>query len=557
MPAAWLHKLGREAGLALFFLALALVATRPLAGDLRGQTLVGPDPLIDLWTVHWLSGHVLSPGQFFEGNLFHPHRHAVLYSDLSMGSVALVLPIRPFVTDAVALYNLALILTLAFGGWAFCLLVRAQSGNLWAGLLSGTLSAFSSHQLFHVYHLNLLGIGWLALLLLALQRLHARPGPGPALLAAAAFALTALTSGYYAVAATLLALLFAAFHREMFSGRRLLLALLAGLLALLLMLPYLQAFGELREDSGLRRPPGMSARMAFVPERDLGSRAFVHRAWLGHRGEVLFPGLLTLLLAPCALVRRHPQAGFYLGATLLLLLLSLGPALSVFGLTLPLPYAALFALPGLDAMRHPYTFAAVAGFCASVLAGLGFSRLALAQKRWAGPLLLGLAFVETLGPAVHVRAVPPGVPAAYRLLEQLPPGATLEVPPFLPEAVLWATRHGLPVVNGIGAFAPPTTARLENEIRTHWLRRAPDDVDASVPQQLLDDFDVRYLILDAGRRPVLRRLARALERSRGFQLLGACDDGSRLYLRSGGAPVGLGGASALCSTGAAQAHGSR
>lgn len=559
MTPTWLQRLGREAGLGLFFLALALVATRPLATDLGGQTLVGPDPLIDLWTVHWLSGHVLSPSEFFEGNLFHPHRHAVLHSDLSMGSVALVLPLRPFVTDAVALYNLALILTLAFGGWAFCLLVRALSGNLWAGLASGTLSAFASHQLFHVYHLNLLGVGWLALLLLALARLHARPGVGPALLAAAAFALTALTSGYYAVAATLLALLFAAFHREMLSGRRLLTALGAALLALVLMLPYLRAFSELREDSGLRRPPGMSARMAFVPERDLGSRAFVHRAWLGHRGEVLFPGLLVLLLAPCALVRRHPQAGFYLAAALLLLLLSLGPALHVFGLTVPLPYAALFALPGLDAMRHPYTFAAVAGFCLAVLAGLGFSRLALAQKPWAGPLLVGLALLETLGPAVQVRAVAPGVPQAYQLLAQQPPGAALEVPPFLPEAVLWATRHGRPMVNGIGAFAPPTTARLENEVRAHWLRRAPDAIDGSVPQQLLDDFEVRYLILNAGRRPILRRLGRALERSAGYRLLGACDDGSRLYLRlhAEDAPAGLGGASALCSTGTAQAHGSR
>jgi len=515
----------------LFFVALALLATRPLVRDLGGQTLAGPDPLIDLWTVHWLSSHALQPAQFFEGNIFHPQRHAALHSDLSMGSVALVLPLRPFVRDAVPLYNLALLLTLAFGGWAFCALVRGLGGNVWAGLLSGTLSAFGSHQLFHIYHLNLLGIGWLALLLLALHRLRERPGPWPALLAAVAFALTALSSGYYAVAAALLALLFAAVHRDMLGGRRLLLALGSALLALLLMLPYLRAFGELREDEGLRRPTGMSARMAFVPQRDLGSRAFVHRAWLGQRGEVLFPGLLTLVLLPWAPLRRRPAAAYYLIAVLLLLLLSLGPELTLGSWTLPLPYAGLFALPGLDAMRHPYTFAAVAGFCAAVLAGLGWSTLALSSKPWAGPVLVALAVLETWGPAPLLRAVPPGVPQAYQRLAQLPPGAALELPPFQAEAMLWATRHSRPVVNGIGAFAPPATLRLENEVRQEWLRRPPRDVDDSVPARLLDGFDVRYLILDAAQRPALRRLARAFEGSARYRLLAACEDGSLLYER--------------------------
>lgn len=520
---------GREVALALFFLAQAVVATRPLALDLGGRTLAGPDPLIDLWTVHWLTSHVFEPSQIFEGNLFRPFPHAVLHSDLSVGTAVLLLPLRLFVHDPVPLYNLGVLLALAFGGWAFCTLVRSLTGHLWAGLLTGVLAAFGSHQLFHVYHLNLLSIGWLALLLLALHRLLERPALGPAVLAGSSFAFSALSSGYYAVAAVLLSLLFAALHPRVLTGRRLAAALGATFLAALLVAPYVKSFVELGEESSLRRPIGMSVRMAFAPQRDLGSRALVYRGLLGEQGEVLFPGLLTLVLAPLALVRRRPGARFYLTATLALLLVSLGPALQWGERSLNLPYRMLFGLPLLNAMRHPYTFAAVAAFCLAVLAGLGWSSLRIATRPWAGPAVVALACLETLGTGVLVRPVAPGVPEAYVRLASLPPGVALEVPPFESEAVLWAARHGLPVANGNGAFTPPQTGRLENQMRTHWLDQTPDQIDQSLPTKLLlGYFDVRYLIVDATR-PGWVGLARALDSSARYQLLATCGDGRRIY----------------------------
>ena len=206
----------------LFFLGLAAVATRPLWRDLAGQMPVGPDPVIDLWTLDWLTGHALEPGQLFHGNVFHPFPYAALHSDLSLGTALLALPLRPFLGDPVPLYNAGLLLALAFGGWAFCRLVDELTGRLSAGLLAGVLAAFGSHQLYHVYHLNLLSTGWLALLLLALHRLAERPGPAWALLAGVSFALSALSSGYYAVAGVLLALAAAAARaRRLLAGRAL------------------------------------------------------------------------------------------------------------------------------------------------------------------------------------------------------------------------------------------------------------------------------------------------------------------------------------------------
>src|SRR5207245_4957422 len=138
------HALGREALAALFFLALSVAATRPLAAVGRTHVLGHLDVLVDLWTVHWLTTHFFDPGQLFQGNIFQPARHAVLHSDLSLCTVVLLLPLRPFVRDPVPLMNLAVLLALAFGGWAFHALAHALTGDRRAGLPCGALAVFNS-----------------------------------------------------------------------------------------------------------------------------------------------------------------------------------------------------------------------------------------------------------------------------------------------------------------------------------------------------------------------------------------------------------------------------
>lgn len=520
----------REALVLAFFLLLAGFATRPLLLHLSERSLPGPDPVIDLWTVHWLSGHALQPAQLFEGNVFYPLSHAALYSDLSLGTAILLVPLRLFVSDPVPLYNLGLLVALAFAGWAFCLLARCLTGSVAAGLVAGTLAAFGSHQMSHVYHLNLLSTGWLALLLIGLERLAGRPGPGAVVLTGVSFALSAQSSGYYAVAAALLPLGFLAFRgRELIRPRALLASLCAAALGALLTAPYLVAFGEVRERDSLRRPPGMSRNMAFQPDRDLSSQGYLYGSVLGAEGERLFPGLLAIGLAAAGLVRRRPHAGFYAAATAGLLVVSLGPELRAGGVSLPLPYAALFAIPPLDSMRHPYTFAAIATMTLAVLAGIGLAPLA-ARRRCLGPLAVAFALAETLAPGPATRDVPAGVPAVYQRLAGLEPGPALEVPLAAPDVMLWAARHGLPMVNGDGAFLPALHGRLDHLMRRDWLRATPDDVDATAAAAIVrDELPVRYLIVPCGRQPDTCRLAGALNRSRLFALIEETPEGDRLY----------------------------
>lgn len=513
-----------------FFLVLSLVATRPLASGMGRQTLAGPDPLIDLWTLHWLTGHIARPTEFFGGNIFYPVPGAVLYSDLSMGTAVLMLPFRLLIDDGVVLYNLSVILALAFGAWSFFLLARRLTGELWPSLLAGVLAAFASHQLYHVYHLNLLSTGWIALFLYGLHWLVRTPSWKAALLVGVSFSLSAQSSGYYAVACVLLSVVFLATHVARFRHSSIIAATAAAIfVALVLTTPYAKAFSDIKERDGLRRPIGMSAQMAWRPVRDMGSHSYLYGATLGRRGERLFPGLLALGLAVVAVKRRRKEDTFYLAAIAILGIVALGPQLRIFDLQIPLPYSALFSVQPLDAMRHPYTFAAVATMLLGVVAALGLSRLDK-RRAWIGPAAVALAVLETLAPPVRVRPVAPGVPSAYGLLLQSKPGAILEIPVFEPDTLLWATRHGMPLVNGVGAFVPPETGALERQITNHWVERVPYDVDTSRPMgYLLERFAPRYVVIPVGRKPYLRGLAEAFDRSSRFSFFYESPEGDRLY----------------------------
>ena len=520
-----------SAGAFLFFLAYAILVTRPLAWRAATHTLIGPDPLSHLWMVSWLTGHAFQPGQLFRGNIFFPSAHAALFTDLSLGTAILVLPLRLLTTEPVILFNAATILALAFGGWAFHALAFELTRDRWSALLAGCLAAFSQHQLSHVYHLNLLSIGWLALFLLGLHRIVERPSAWAAALAGVSFALTAQSSGYYGVSAVVIAIVFGAFHARALAFRRTAaMTLLAAGVALALTLPYLLQFHELQVVEGVRRPPGLSAQMSFQPARDLTSGAYAYRRLVGEDGELLFPGLLTLALAAVALVRRVREAVFYAAAAGALVVLSLGPELTVAGRTVPMPYQWLFAIPPFDSMRHPFTFAAVALLLLAVLAGMGWARCGLSRRRFSGPAIIVIAALEMLTEAPRLRPIPPGVPESYRMIAALPPGAILEIPVFSEESVLWAARHGMPVVNGIGAFAPAQTMVLDRYVRNHWLERVPEDVDTSRPTPyLLGRFRVRYVIIPIGRVAWLRPLAAAFDRSSLFRFVAEAPGGERIY----------------------------
>jgi hypothetical protein len=512
---------------------LALHGTRPLARHLASHTLHGPDPDVYVWTVDWLSSHLLRPWLLFEGNVYFPTPHAALLSDLSLGTALLVAPFRVVLRDPVALYNLGVVLTLAFGGWAFYRLGWHVAGNRASGLLVGVLAAFGSHQLFHVYQLGLINIGWMALFLLALDRAWKRPGWPRALLAALAFSVTTLSSGYFAVAASLMTIVYGLTRvRRMSSSRARVIALVA-LFSLIMLSPYIHAFQWLQKNEGIERPLTASVEQAFQPRRDLTSATYLYGPILGTRGQRLFPGIACLLLAAFGLIRRpNTWQLFLIVSIVLLLMISLGPSLEIGDSKIDAPYALLFRVPHFNAMLHPYTFAAVARLLLVLLAGIGFARIPISRSAvvWAAAVVLSLA--ETAGPGVLLKQVPVGVPPIYNRVPPDDRRAILDLPPDRSDAMIWAARHRRPVINGAGAMAPWPHARVERWIHRDWIRPSRNNevpaIDGSRVLRQLRRLPIGWVIVPVGRSPELRSLRIAFDDSRSFERIAEAE-GDVLY----------------------------
>src|SRR5262245_62788967 len=116
------------------------------------------------------------------------------------------------------------------------------------------------------------------MLLLALHRLGRGFGWPWVMLAGASFALCVQSSGYYAVAAALLVAAFVIARHRTLRARLIAIRIAAALaLGALLSLPYVLTFLGLRQDQGLRRPPGLSEQMAFRPAADVTSHTYLYR----------------------------------------------------------------------------------------------------------------------------------------------------------------------------------------------------------------------------------------------------------------------------------------
>ncbi|MBP9945483.1 MAG: hypothetical protein KBH14_03730 [Vicinamibacteria bacterium] len=505
----------RELALFAFFVIAAGFVLRPLPSGLTDSIPAGSDPPHHLYILSWLLDHGLSIDRF-EGRMFHPAKNAVLRSDLSLGTVVLLAPIAPLIDEPLVRFNLATWLSLAFSGWAFCLLARSWTASIPAGLFAGTTAVLGSHQSLHYVHLNLLSVGWLPIFLLALDRLLAGGGKGAALLTAVSFALVASSSGYYGVAACVIAVVF--FARRPSKGA-LKWGVLSVLLAAILLSPYLSAYANLHAEESLARTSRELAKGSFTLQ-DLGSRTLLHRTWNPAFGEPLFPGIAVTLFALLGLWRGAARERTLGLAMLLLFWLGLGEPGGL--------YRLIGGIPPFASMRHPVTLTAVAVMFLSVLAASGVSRLQT-KRPSAAWLVLLIGVAETLSPANDFFAVTEGVPPVYEALLKLPKGPVLEVPPYEASTLIWAARRDFETVNGGGAFIPALTTRIETTTQNHWLTDSFQPIDESKAAAiLLNETRTRYLILPAGRRGGLAPLVERFGASRCFRQLGVYES-DRLY----------------------------
>ena len=401
-------------GASLLYAALAVVSQRALLPGLGDhvyfQGVPGNDCLLHAWTLAW-DQHALvtRPCRLLDANIFYPHARTLLYSDHLLGLALPLAPLRLLTANPLLVHNLATIAAPALDALALFALARALTGSAAGALVAGVLYGFAPFRVdADRCQVQMLVAWWPPLCLLLAWRALAGNRVRPALLAGASLALQGLTGIYLSAFFLPFLALAHLWWLGRFPPRRhargwtaLLLAEAAAALAVL---PFLLAYHDLQRELGASRSIALNALISLDPGVLPREVPLVSLAALGLAGVVL----------------RHDLPARYRAALGPLLVLTFGSLALAFGPAVPLPfglgqvrgpYAALFLLPGYDALRAPARFLHLAILGAAPIAAGGVAAVAarLGARR-AVPvvaLLLAAAIAECWAPSSETIAVPP------------------------------------------------------------------------------------------------------------------------------------------------------
>lgn len=490
--------------------SLAVLHTWPLASDLRGWSRRdNADMALNAWALTWVADHlVTAPAEVFEGNIFHPERHTVAFSEPLLVPGLLSVPVRVAGADPVLTYNLSLLTGYALSALAMQLLVWRWTGHWLASLLAGSLFAFNAFSLVRMGQLQAIHAYGLPLIVLGVDAVLRGGQLRAVLCLAGGFVAAAATSGYTTVfgvvAGGVLVLTRPSVWWE--TGRWRVAGRLAGaaVLAGLLLWPVLQVYTEVRATHGLVRDLGLVNALSANAASWLAAPGRLHLALWSSAvydtmtpRESLFPGVVATLLA---LLGVRFTAGWWRDSRLCgMAVLAVAGAVLSFGPATPVYQLVYHVVPFAGSVRAAARFGMLTLMAVAVLAGWGtscvLSRVPSQRFRYAvGVLLIGLVTVETLrAPVGYVRELPSS--SVYRTLASQPRGVVAEMPFWWDQmdvarnagAVLAAAEHGFPLLNGYSGFVPASYRHHADALWFFPFREASF--------AMLQDAGVRYIVV--------------------------------------------------------------
>lgn len=519
----------------LAYLVATTIMTWPYAMHMAEMVPRHFDPPFQIWVMRWVQ-HALAtdPTHLYSANIFYPLENTLAYSDANIPVALIGAPLWALTDNPILTYNTLVLGSFILAGTGMYTLVGALTANRAVGFLAGLAYAFLPYRFAHIIHLNQLGHAWTPWVLLALLLLLTRPRWYHAIALGVLLAVETLSSFYLGFQLVLviglaLAVAFVAAPRTR-HWSTIGLLLLAGILALALVVPLALPYLQVRDVQGLQRSREeitannwMANPRAYLTT----TRQNLAWSWAGEErrnGEnSLFPGGLALLGAGVGVIvgvrrRRAVTVALLLIGTAALII-SLGPTRPG---GVPLPYGFLYDhAPFFTAMRVPARFGVQVDLAIVILAGLGAAalwtrlraRLRPTQAaRLGAALTVGLAILllaELFAAPIGLGRLDddPALIAANRwLAEQADEGAVMHFPPSTDDPVArakqvyWSSLNWHPIVYGYSGFEPDT-ARAYLAAFSHDLPRP----DGSVAKQvgfvdsstvgLLRDAGVRYLLL--------------------------------------------------------------
>jgi hypothetical protein len=506
---------------------LAVVMTWPMMSAPGQLTRMDThDGKFSVWNVAWVAHALLTdPVNVFNANIFHPQPGTLAYSEANLVAGLMAAPVYAATGNPVTAHNLVVFVSLVLAFVLTWALVRRLTGSAWAGLAPGAAFAFSTYVSAHTAHVQLLLVFVVPLVLIVWHWFEDAPSVRRGAGLGATLTFSVLTCAYYGIMMGLavgFAALWFAWRRA--APRPYWVGLAAAVVvAALTVAPVAVPYASLRSE-GVRSELNVDEARTYSAD---------HRAYMrGHSGpltqmlpaaweaeidryvgrvgvgsaEVLFPGLIVLILAAIGLVRiPHfaPRAvgrgeleprriatvsGFYVALTILAVWASLGPRAGL--------YVWLAdVIPFMSFLRAPARFGVLTLMGVAVFAGWGIAALATNSRRAAAfaAVLMALVAFELRVPW-PLRPVPP-VPEAYQVLAGMPRAGTLvlhfpyrqgEWFPHV-EPMFWSMWHWQPLVNGYSDYIPQ------------------DVIDLAIPVNgfpsveafgILKTRDVRYVVID-------------------------------------------------------------
>jgi hypothetical protein len=526
-------------GVVTFFSVLTIGYTFPLvfymADSVAGE--IG-DNIYFVWLIGWYQKAVFQLGinPFFNPGLNYPAGWNLATTDTTPAMAGLGLP-GSLLFGPTWGYNFAILASFVLAGWCMYAAVKRLTSSSLAGIIAGTLFAFSPYRWtkYLLGHLSLLGTFWFPVFFLAVVEFLSNERWQWRWLAASG--LLALGIGLSAPYYLYMGLIITAFFvltllilsRKSMSIKTMLKrnsALWAVLLiaALIAMLPYLRADseGNLSDRSLQYASDYSTSPLDFILPVNfyLGESAW---NWAGRSLEnenALYLGVVCIGLAGLAWwkrreIRQTPLIQAALVASLAAIILSMGiylrfqdtPGLwhvpqflqSVVGrdsFRMPLPGYFLFQyLPYFNKMRVMMRFGVFALTLVSLLAGLGSAWLfnKFPTRRYGLAMLLLVFIGLDFYPGIHSRfSIVEARPVDTWLAQQPGNGAVAQFPFSLvvdQDQVYYTLIHGKPFIGGFfNANQPAQYLQIKPVLDSF-----PDQ--ASI--NLLNELNFQYILVDS------------------------------------------------------------
>ena len=165
------HPRGAILASVLIYVAITGWIGRQVLGSLGTTIASDPgDPILNAAILAWNSVHLPWTDAWFQFPIFDPTQNALTLSEHLLGISVIATPIYWMTGNALAAYNLTLLLLYPLSGLAMFLLVRRLTGSTPAAFLSGLAFAFAPYRASQLPHIQMLASFWAPLALLGLHR---------------------------------------------------------------------------------------------------------------------------------------------------------------------------------------------------------------------------------------------------------------------------------------------------------------------------------------------------------------------------------------------------